>query len=62
MVSMTPSTVAFRADDADRRDADLLVDPLSFTVEGDGRSPIGVCELSVVSCPLQPEWYTFATD
>ena len=28
--------VAFRSDDADRRIADLFVDPLRFTVEGDG--------------------------
>ena len=28
--------VAFRSDDADGRIADLFVDPLRFTVEGDG--------------------------
>ena len=28
--------VAFRSNDADRRIADLFVDPLRFTVEGDG--------------------------
>jgi hypothetical protein len=28
--------IAFRSDDADRRVPDLFVDPLRFTVEGDG--------------------------
>ena len=30
------------SDDADRRDADLLVDPLIFAVDGDGESPMGL--------------------
>jgi hypothetical protein len=36
--------VAFRSDDANGRIADLFVDPLRLTVEGDGTISYWVCE------------------
>jgi hypothetical protein len=33
---------AVLSDDANRRYADLLVDPLAFLSEGDGNSPMGL--------------------
>jgi hypothetical protein len=44
------------ADHADRRNADLFIDPLGFTIDGDGNVSywgwlIVRGQLSVVSCP-----------